>query len=375
MANYSYTSFGFAPVDPTGRGGETPGPINDFVNDRTYSGRNPTNVKIPAGTYGGGGGQVDLSGGKIQRDNFQIAGSIDPDAFRLPGEAGFRTRASSTFARQPKRLLGEEAQSTLNLLQQQAQGQGPSIAENILRQGADEAVSQQLALASQASRSGDTGLALRSGAQNAATIQQGAARDAGTLRAQEILAAREQLANFIGQQQQQQLAENAALEQRKQFYESLGFNRDAAIAQAKIDLEKTRAGIAVQEKGIQAGVGINNTQSQNQLLAAGIQAGGAALVGLLSSDENVKENVEDADDLTKDFLDKISAKAFNYKWDSKEDRKLGVMAQDVEKSAMGKKMVRFVNGHKALDTKDLMSALLASNALMNKRLNKVESRA
>lgn len=80
-----------------------------------------------------------------------------------------------------------------------------------------------------------------------------------------------------------------------------------------------------------------------------------------------------------DLLDKIHPYAFKYK-DPKaegaaEGQRYGVMAQDLEKSPMGKSIVIEVGGHKAIDTGQAVGAILAAMASMNQRLKKTEKRA
>lgn len=91
------------------------------------------------------------------------------------------------------------------------------------------------------------------------------------------------------------------------------------------------------------------------------------------SDERTKENVQKVD--TKELLDKLSAVAYNYKKDATKDKKVGVMAQDLEKSELGKTLVvEDENGVKGYDKDKALSAALAALADLNKRLNKLEGK-
>ena len=122
----------------------------------------------------------------------------------------------------------------ITMMQKQAAGQGPSVAQGQLRQGLDQALQQQrgqMAMASGANRS----LAARTGSMNMAQMGQQMAGDSAMLRAQEMLAGRQQLGEGllgirgqdVGQataqmqstaqaaQVNQQLQQQAALEQEK----------------------------------------------------------------------------------------------------------------------------------------------------------------
>jgi hypothetical protein len=57
-----------------------------------------------------------------------------------------------------------------------------------------------------------------------------------------------------------------------------------------------------------------------------------------------------------------------------EDRQLGVMAQDLEKSKLGKEAVSEGDAGKIVDYKDLQPKMLASLAALNQRLKKIEGK-
>lgn len=108
----------------------------------------------------------------------------------------------------------------------------------------------------------------------------------------------------------------------------------------------------------------NQQNFTNQLGALGSLAGGAAL---LFSDEEVKEDIqEQPDDDIEAFLNSIKPKQYGYKGDDK--TRHGVIAQDLEHSKIGSDMIRDVNGVKAIDTNDLLGALLQSVAHLNKKV-------
>lgn len=147
------------------------------------------------------------------------------------------------------------------------------------------------------------------------------------------------------------------------------------------------AGIGDQSSGFDYG----NFARQAAGLTVGAQLGGAAgLYGanqLLTqtSDENQKEKVKggekSADFNPKSFLDKLEAVSWEYKDSAKglpgveSGRKLGVMAQDLEKAGpVGESMVNEdAEGNKVVDYGAGFSAILASQAQLNKRLSQIES--
>lgn len=122
-----------------------------------------------------------------------------------------------------------------------------------------------------------------------------------------------------------------------------------------------------------ADLGISaQTNQSNNALAGGVIAGAGAAI---ASDERLKTEVTDANAEIDDMLDKLSARGWKYK-DEKhgEGRWTGIMAQDLERSAAGSRIVRDEPEGKMLDIKKALSAVLASSARINERLRAVEGR-
>lgn len=106
-------------------------------------------------------------------------------------------------------------------------------------------------------------------------------------------------------------------------------------------------------------------QAQNQTWGTMFQA--AAMM----SDERAKDEIEDFD--AADFLDKLTGYKYSYK-DKKhgEGKHAGVMAQDLEKSEIGSKLVTDTPEGKVVDYGKAGPAMMASLAALNKRLKKIE---
>lgn len=127
--------------------------------------------------------------------------------------------------------------------------------------------------------------------------------------------------------------------------------------------------------GAQAGVNSNNAG----IVGSVINAGGAAITGGgadIRSDKRAKKGILPAADKMQDFLDKLGAAQFEYK-NKKRDGKgkqFGVMAQDLEKSEVGKTLVKEDSGGKMIDFKRGLGAVLAAQASINKRMAALEAR-
>jgi hypothetical protein len=107
-----------------------------------------------------------------------------------------------------------------------------------------------------------------------------------------------------------------------------------------------------------------------------LMAGGQVLGGLaMLSDETKKTDIAEAGDLTDQMLDALKPYRYRYK-DEKfgQGERAGIMAQDLERSELGKKVVTETAEGKMLDVNKTISAALAGLARVNERLRKVEGR-
>lgn len=100
----------------------------------------------------------------------------------------------------------------------------------------------------------------------------------------------------------------------------------------------------------------------------GAQAGGALGSGLggMLSDERRKSNISElsSDDID-EFLASLSGKEFDY--DDGPSNRVGVMAQDIEKTPIGDRVVRDTDEGKVLDEHNLLGAILASLGRLEKK--------
>lgn len=268
-----------------------------------------------------------------------------------------------------QQLAGQQQQQLIGQMQQRVLGQAPSVAELQMNRGMDMA---RQALASQAAsqRGVSGGLAQRQlGRATAGTMQEQAAQG-GLLRAQEQQQAEQSLAGLLGQTRGQDQALMAQANQLAQQYMAMGMGADQAQFLANMKLEELRQGA---RQG-QAQVG---AQQQAALLGGLASIGAAAAMpAAVASDENLKMNIKDgAKDVGK-FLKALSAKSYDYKDTSipgtAEGKRYGIIAQDLEKSEMGKSLVKDTIHGKMVDVPQSVGALLAAVSHLNKRLDKLE---
>lgn len=101
----------------------------------------------------------------------------------------------------------------------------------------------------------------------------------------------------------------------------------------------------------------------------------APLAMAAMSDERLKTGVQGAGSQAEKFLDGIHPYTFEYKDPAfGSGRRMGVMAQDVEKSPMGATMVEETPYGKALNMQKGMGVMLAAQADLNKRLRALEGK-
>lgn len=127
--------------------------------------------------------------------------------------------------------------------------------------------------------------------------------------------------------------------------------------------------MALQDLGTQQGIGRNEDKKQASIMGA---AGNVVSSGVkMFSDETIKKDVLDITDFTKQTLGALTPYQFQYSEDvGMKGNVIGVMAQDLEKSATGRTLVMDHEGKKAIDVTRAVSFILASLADLNKRLEK-----
>ena len=177
---------------------------------------------------------------------------------------------------------------------------------------------------------------------------------------------------------------NPMLAQREAIRANQDANLQAAQQAAMMAEEERRNADATimnqanAQRGIASNVAMNNAgnvQKQQQSNTQAIAGFGQALL----SDEREKKNVEDVSGIAKGIADFVKhLKPAEYEYKNEENgtgKKVGIMAQDLEKSKIGKTMVdETPDGKKVVDTNKAIGVLLASVAELNKKLDKVKGK-
>lgn len=341
---------------------------------------NDQQSRLAGGAVGAYGTPRLMEGQYANQAGVQAASDQHAAAAQGVGTAGAASRAAGVGQ------LGQYG-SDLSMVRNSANGSGPSAAQALAKSQLDSNIAAQSAMAAQA-RGGNIAGALRGAQQAGQGMMLQSQQQNAALRAQEQLNAQQtmmagnaQLAGALGNQRvtdvNQAVAGAGALNQAVTNQAGQAQLGQGAIAQGA-QMLGTSAGLAQnefgQEMGIQAGIigqqqaqqqlrnqlygasqgvpiaamGVNGANAQAgyqggmQLLGAGASAGGALLA---MSDKRSKTNIKDGTADAEELLRSVKPASYEYKPELQKDpnagagRYLSPMAQDLQKSKVGREMV------------------------------------
>ncbi len=136
--------------------------------------------------------------------------------------------------------LQAQQNAYIQMLQQQAAGNGPSAAQGQLRAATDANVASAMGMAASQRGAGASGAGYQA-ANMASQSNQQAANQSAIIRAQEQQSAQQMLGGALGQARGQNVQEQGQRDDLVKFYMGQGATADQANRQAAIDLEKLRA--------------------------------------------------------------------------------------------------------------------------------------
>lgn len=307
-------------------------------------------IKTVTSALGMGSSSSQVTAANINKAPFQI----DAEAKRLQGYVN--PMVQSQVARQASTGQAFDQANIAQNLAQTASGQGPSLAQAQLKSAQDRNLAQLMA-AQSAARNVSGGAAARNLALASTQGNRQVAQDAASAK---ILEQRQAQQDLMGLRQ----AEDASALDLAQT----AFNADTAAKREMQQAELQQFG-ANQQAASQANQARIDRNSQTR------QMGSQALSALLMSDKNVKSDVEKETKKIDKFLDAMKSYSFEYKKgtpNTSSGKKVGVMAQDLEKSEIGKSLVKQTNAGKAIDMKNAFSAIMASQARLNERMKSLE---
>lgn len=318
------------------------------------------------------------------------------------------------------RLAGIQEEYLQDLEQQAKEGMSPEEVARFEalrdRTGADEQARQQSILQSMAQRGAlDSGSMLaarlassQSSAQNQlaqgremAAQQSAARRDAAARRAQmatgmeqqqygqqaDLAKSRDAIAQFNTQvaardtaAKQQQARDVADIANRQEMHNKAliqqQFQNQISKASGVSGALGNQAQGYMQRGAATAQASANRAAGSRQLLLGGISAAGQ--IGSAASDINNKKNISDMDESkVEEMLDNIQGYEYDYKDSDKygEGRHIGPMAQDLEKSEIGRSMVKDTESGKMVDGGKMSMTLAAYVKKLKDRVEELESKS
>lgn len=302
---------------------------------------------------------------------------------------------AATQTRGQQQTLGEA-------LRKRATGETKSAAEMQLDRSLSKQIAAQRAQAASA-RGISSGMAQRLAAEGISTAQSEAAAQAAQLRAEEQAQAEQTLAGYLsgvrgqdidtarmeqeralteagygqqamlqqsGYQQEAALAnQQAELQARQQMdnavqsYIAMGMSREDAQQRALAEMEALKAQQSLGTQQIMADIARQNVETK-QKAQAGLLSTAGSIAGAIFSDERVKTDVKDVPKKTLGaFLASLKGKSYNYKSPEYDhdpgDKHVGVMAQSLEKTKLGKSAVKEMDGTKQISLGRALQLLMA----------------
>jgi hypothetical protein len=381
------------------------GPVTDYGPDAR---KNPYNsdsgYRRSYGQYGGsdvaaGIESERLGGLATAADNRYNPQGAYNNANQSLAAARAAANESSFQGNQLSGLAADATGSLLPMLQAQAKGQGPSMAQGVLQKGLDASNAQAMSQAlSGRGGSGAQALAVMNAQDQAGQNNLNVANQSAQLRNQEMLQARGELSNAYGtigglrsqanqafgtagssDNQQGGTYSNMGTNQaqlndaRNQFYQNQQTNFDQNREVMNYNKARDWNDTALRWTQERQGQATAQRGQDMQLAGAGIQAG-ASVIGTAAgaSDYRLKDDVKEVD------MSKALGhlKPYSYRYKNPEidgnGERTGIMAQDMERSPEGKAVVLDTPRGKMIDHAKALSFALAGLANLNRRLDKVE---
>ena len=243
-----------------------------------------------------------------------------------------KQKASGEFAMSKKAAVGEN--ETLAALINANRGGVPMMSQMAMNQFNDESSRQAMAMAASQRGASNPALAFRQ-------------------------------AQIGNQQMGLQNSQQAALMAQQEKVQ----NQQMILAQAA-----AQRGVALQSATANQTTDANKS-ARDMKAGMDVISGAGQAAAMMASDENAKTNIKPktyAMDEIESFLKVLKPSTYEYK-DPKHGtgEKMGVMAQDLEKSAIGKTMVDTApDGTKMVDTNKAIGAILAVLGDMDKKIKK-----
>lgn len=254
-----------------------------------------------------------------------------------------------------------EMRGAMGMYKDMAQGNGPSVAENQMRQGADQAIANQMTMGAMGS-GGNLGSAMRGASAAGAGMNMQTNADAATLRAGEQQAAMAGYAGLASGYAQGGLAQQAGAQglQGQMGGQQLAADTQWGLGQRGLDLEQLQG-----NRGFGLGVAQGLTGA----------AGTGASIGAMFSDMRAKESVAASGGAATEAARAAMPSTFEYvDGAGPPGRRAGVMAQGLASTPAGRATVTPdpSSGLLTVDPGQLSALSMAATSETVSRLDRIE---
>lgn len=211
--------------------------------------------------------------------------TVDPNAGRIPGFDFWTQMAQQGAQAAPGRQISpdvraQQAQLASQLYAQATGAGGPSVAEQQMRAGNEQAMRQALATAT-ATQAGNPGMAARNAAYTQGSLAAQNNADSAMLRAQEQLQARNQLGQLYAGMRGQDLDTQSLNDRASQFWAQFGGGLGESQARNNLGFQQLQGGFDLAAQGLNAQQYADQQRRIQQMWAAVGQ--GAANVGTMGA--------------------------------------------------------------------------------------------
>lgn len=177
--------------------------------------------------------------------------------------------------------------------------------------------------------------------------------------------------------QEAEMRQRGLNQQDSQFNENLLFNTVSKDQEGEMNYARDTMDNARWEADRNLGIKTDDLNRDRSVTSGLLQSGGELGMNWLMSDKKTKTHIKNADKAVEKLLSHLKARSYKYKDKYQEEggegNRVGVMAQDLEKSKAGKEMVsEGPDGIKRIDQKKALSVSLAALADLHKRIKHLE---
>lgn len=260
-----------------------------------------------------------------------------------------------------------QQQQLAQMLFQQANGQTQGAGELAVQRQANNAMANNTS-AAQMARGANTAMAMRNAARTNADIGVNAAGQAGIAQLQDQQSAQNQLGGLLGATRGQDL------QTRGQDIQTAGANQAAQMQQQQVQLAALAQMLGVDQAALQQDMEKRKIAATDKGMFPELLKAGGSLMA--ASDRDLKTGIYEAGREVDYILSNLKPYEYHYKDETRHGvgPRIGIMAQDLEGTALGAAIVEDTEDGKMIDLKKALSFALAAVARLDARVRELEGK-